>query len=144
MPNEDPSNASRRRKREARKALSLSLPDKEKESVHGIIRPILSERKRKASIGLFETRLLPLRGEERQERGDYFNKATSSGILYFRLDVVLYFIKDVLLYFYLIFHRTLLHSINLLILILPPLLQLNHQQRESRHYYRMIDVQRIL
>lgn len=63
MPNEDPSNASRRRKREARKALSLSLPDKEKESVHGIIRPILSEPipgKRKASIGLFETRLLPL------------------------------------------------------------------------------------
>ena len=90
MPNFDPRNASRRRKREARKALSPSLPDKE--SVHGIISPILSEpipRKIKASIGLFETRLLPLRGEERQSRGDYFNKATSSGILYFRLDVVL-------------------------------------------------------
>lgn len=96
MPNEDPSNASRRRKREARKALSLSLPDKE--SVHGIISPILSEPIPR-SMGLFETRLLPLRGEERQERGDYFNKATSSGILYFRLDVVLSFIKDVLLLF---------------------------------------------
>lgn len=45
------------------------------------------------TIGLFETRLLPLRGEERQERGDYFNKATSSGILSF------IFIKDVLLLF---------------------------------------------
>lgn len=90
MPNEDPSNASRRRKREARKA--LSLPDKE--SVHGIISPILSEPipgKRKASIGLFETRLLPLRGEERQERGDYFNKSPSSGILDFRKDVLLLF-----------------------------------------------------
>lgn len=38
--------------------------------------------------------------EERQERGDSFNKATSSGILYFRLDVVLSFIKDVLLLFH--------------------------------------------
>lgn len=62
--------------------------------MHGIISPILSEPipgKIKASIGLFETRLLPLRGEERQQRGDSFNKATSSGILYFRLDVLLLF-----------------------------------------------------
>ncbi|OWM62547.1 hypothetical protein CDL15_Pgr000070 [Punica granatum] len=44
VPNEDPSNASIRRKREVRKALSLSLPDKE--SIHGIISPILSKRKR--------------------------------------------------------------------------------------------------
>lgn len=44
--------------------------------------------KRKASIGLFEMRLLPLRGEERQQRGDSF---TSSGILYFQLDVLLLF-----------------------------------------------------
>lgn len=62
MPNEDPSNASRRRKREARKALSLSLPDKE--SVHGIKSPILSE-PIPGKLQLVFSRLLPLRGEER-------------------------------------------------------------------------------
>jgi hypothetical protein len=39
--NSNPSNASRGRKRESRKVLSISLPDKE--SVHGIKSPILSK-----------------------------------------------------------------------------------------------------
>lgn len=73
MPNEDPSNASIRRKREVRKANSLSLPDKE--SIHGIISPILFFQSGRKKLQLVFSRLLPLRGEERQERGDSFNKA---------------------------------------------------------------------
>lgn len=82
----DPSNASRRRKREARKALSLSLPDKE--SVHGIRSPILSERKRKASIGLFETRILL--GEKKDKKEETIST---------RLRVLAYLTLDWMSYF---------------------------------------------
>lgn len=83
MPNEDPSNASRRRKREARKALSLSLPDKEKESVHGIIRPILSERKRKKLV--FSRRDFFLLGEKKDKKEETIST---------RLRVLAYFTLD--------------------------------------------------
>lgn len=79
----------------------------------------------KASIGLFETFLL---GEKKDKKEETLST---------RLRVLAYFTLDWMSYFYLIFHRTLLHSINILSWILP----LNHQQRESRH--EMIDVQRI-
>lgn len=69
------------------------------------------------------------RREERQERGYYFNKATSSGILSF--------IKDVLLLFNI--SPNLKKSPNL-----NPTALTTTKPPESRHYYRMIDVQRIL
>lgn len=61
-----------------------------------------------------------------------------------RLRVLAYLTLEWMSYFrmsyvYFIFHRTLLHSINLLIWILPPLLQLNHQQQEQEQE-RLIDL----
>ncbi|KAE9584358.1 hypothetical protein Lalb_Chr00c21g0405971 (mitochondrion) [Lupinus albus] len=96
------------------------------------------EAREEPSLYLFLTRS-PFMGREKLQlvfsRRDFFllgvQKDKKEDTISTRLRVLAYFTFERMSYFYLIFHRTLLHSINLLILILPPLL---HQQRGSIYY----------
>jgi hypothetical protein len=82
-------NASIRRKREGFPGFSLSLPDNDKESVHGIIRPLLSEPIPEKLQLVFSRRNFFLLGEKKEETLStrlrvlaYFKKGCPTSISY--------------------------------------------------------------